>query len=70
MPDEIIAYLRKSRADDPLLTVEEVLARHEAILDGWAERNLGAKVTEKYREVCSGETIADRPEILPWLEDA
>lgn len=70
MPDEIIAYLRKSRADDPLLTVEEVLARHEAILDEWTERNLGAKIAEnmKYREVCSGETIADRPEIQKVLK--
>lgn len=69
-PDEIIDYLRKSRADDPLLTVEEVLARHEAILDEWAEKNLGAKVPEenKYREVCSGETIADRPEIQKVLK--
>ena len=69
-PEEIIDYLRKSRADDPLLTVEEVLARHEAILDEWAEKNLGAKVPEenKYREVVSGETIADRPEIQKVLK--
>ena len=69
-PDEILAYLRKSRADDPLLTVEEVLARHEAIIDEWAEKNLGAKVPEenKYREVVSGETIADRPEIQKVLK--
>lgn len=68
-PDEILDYLRKSRADDPTLTVEEVLARHEAILDEWAERNLGARVPEenKYREVVSGETIADRPEIQKVL---
>jgi hypothetical protein len=69
-PDEIIDYLRKSRADDPILTVEEVLARHEAILDEWAEKNLGAKIPEenKYREVVSGETIADRPEIQKVLK--
>lgn len=69
-PDEIYAYLRKSRADDPLLTVEEVLAKHESILDEWAERNLGAKVPEenKFREVVSGETIADRPEIQKILK--
>lgn len=69
-PDEFLAYLRKSRADDPLLTVEEVLSRHEAILDEWAEKNLGAKVPEKnkYREVVSGETIADRPEIQKVLK--
>ena len=69
-PDEIIDYLRKSRSDDPLLTVEEVLARHESILDEWAEKNLGARVPEKnkYREVVSGETIADRPEIQKVLK--
>jgi hypothetical protein len=69
-PDEFLAYLRKSRADDPTLTVEEVLARHESILDEWAERNLGAKVPEenKYREVVSGETIADRPEMQKILK--
>ena len=70
-PDEIIVYLRKSRADDPLLTVEEILARHEAILDEWAEKNLGAKIPEenKYREVVSGETIADRPDMQKVLKE-
>ena len=69
-PDEILAYLRKSRADDPLLSVEEVLAKHEQILDEWAERNLGTKIPEenKYREVVSGETIADRPEVQKLLK--
>lgn len=64
-PEEVIDYLRKSQSDDPLLTVEEVLAKHEAILDEWAEKHLGGKVPEenKYREVISGETIKDRPEI-------
>lgn len=69
-PDEFLAYLRKSRSDDPLLSVEEVLAKHEAILDEWAEKNIGAKVPEdnKYREVVSGETIADRPEMQRILK--
>lgn len=64
-PEEIIDYLRKSRSDDPLLTVEEVLSKHEAMLDEWAEKHLGAAVPEqnKFREVVSGETIAERPEI-------
>lgn len=64
-PDEVLDYLRKSQSDDPLLTVEEVLSKHETILDEWAEKNLGGKVPEgnKYREVISGETIKDRPEI-------
>ena len=67
--DEILVYLRKSRTDDPLLTVEEVLQRHEAILDEWAEKNLGMKIPEenKFREVVSGETIADRPEMQKML---
>ena len=69
-PDEFLVYLRKSRSDDPLLTVEEVLSKHEAILDEWCERNLGGRVPEenKYREVVSGETIADRPEVQKLLK--
>lgn len=69
-PDEFLAYLRKSRSDDPLLSVEEVLLKHETILNEWAERNLGAKIPEenKYREVVSGETIADRPEMQKVLK--
>lgn len=69
--DEIKAYLRKSRSDDALLTVEEVLAKHESILDEWAENNVGCKISEenKYREVVSGETIDDRPEMLELLKD-
>lgn len=68
-PDEVFDYLRKSQADDPDLSVEEVLARHEAILDTWAERNLGAVVPEanKFREVVSGETIDGRPEMQRLL---
>ena len=68
--DEFLAYLRKSRSDDPLLSVEEVLSKHEAILDEWAERYLGKKIPEenKYREVVSGETIADRPQMQNVLK--
>ena len=61
-PEEILEYLRKSRSDDPLLTVEEVLSKHETILDNWCIQNLGEKIPEKniYREVVSGESIDDR----------
>ena len=64
-PEEVIDYLRKSRSDDPLLSVEEVLSKHESILDEWAEKHLGGKVPEenKFREVESGETLKERPEI-------
>ena len=68
-PDEILIYLRKSRSDDPLLSVEEVLAKHEAMLDEWAERNLKGRIPDenRFREVVSGETIADRPEVQKIL---
>ena len=68
-PEEVLDYLRKSQSDDPLLTVEEVLANHEKELDAWAERHLGAKVPEhnKFREVVSGETMRERPGIQKVL---
>jgi DNA invertase Pin-like site-specific DNA recombinase len=69
-PEEVLVYLRKSRSDDPALSVEEVLEKHETMLDEWSEKNLGGKVPEdnKFREVVSGETIADRPEIQRMLK--
>lgn len=69
--DEKAKYLRKSRTDDPLLSVAEVLAKHEQMLDEWVERNQpdGGPVPEElcFREVGSGETIASRPEIQRLL---
>lgn len=64
-PEEILDYLRKSQSDDPLLTVEEVLEKHEKLLDEWDDRNLSGRVPEqnRFREVVSGETIKERPEI-------
>jgi DNA invertase Pin-like site-specific DNA recombinase len=70
MADELLFYLRKSRTDDPLMTVAEVLERHEQQLDEWVERNAeGGAVPEqnRYREVGSGETIADRPRLQELL---
>lgn len=68
-PEEVLDYLRKSQSDDPTLTVEEVLEKHETILDEWAERFLGGKVPEKnkFREVVSGETMKERPGIQQVL---
>ena len=65
-----IIYLRKSRADNPDESVEEVLAKHETMLQELAERELGGRIPEKciYREVVSGETIEERPEINRVLE--
>lgn len=69
-PDEIVVYLRKSRSDDPSLTVEEVLAKHETILNEWQERNLSSPIPDAnvYREVVSGETINSRPEFKKLLK--
>lgn len=69
LSDEILVYLRKSQSDDPSLTVEEVLERHESIIRDWIDRNLDAPIPEEnwYREVVSGETIAGRPEVQKIL---
>ena len=70
-----IMYLRKSRQDDPNETVEEVLAKHEAILQEWARNNLGREIPEEciYREIISGgESIDEREEmrkVLARMED-
>lgn len=66
---ELLKYSRKSRTDDPLLTVEEVLEKHEKILNEWCERNLGELVPESncFREIGSGETISSRPEFQKVL---
>ena len=70
-PDEILLYLRKSQSDDPVLTVEETLTKHEQMLEDWIAHNLPGRgsVPEKnrYREVVSGETIDSRPKFLDLL---
>lgn len=64
--DNIIIYLRKSRSDDPNLSVNEVLLRHEADLQEYCMREFGKTMPEEriYREVVSGETINDRPVMI------
>ena len=65
-----LLYLRKSRADGEHETVEEVLAKHYRILQDYAAAKLGGAIPEKciYREVVSGETIQDRPEMKRLLD--
>ena len=69
--EEKLEYVRKSRTDDPLLSVEEVLAKHEHMIDEWVERNQpeGGPIPpgNRYREVGSGETIANRPAMKDLL---
>ena len=68
-PDEVIMYLRKSRTDDPALTVSETVAKHEQMLDEYSMRTFGALIPEqnRFREIVSGETIEARPEIKKVL---
>ena len=70
MSDKYLMYLRKSRADGEHETVEEVLAKHYKILQDYAAAKLGGAIPEDmiYREVVSGETIQDRPEIKKLLD--
>ena len=69
-PEEILIYLRKSRADDPLLSTEEILSNHEAILDEWCERNLPYPIPQenRFKEVVSGESISDRERFQQLLK--
>lgn len=69
--DEIFIYLRKSRTDDAALTVAEVLEKHEQMLDEWVAQRLPeiGRIPEenRFREVVSGETLKDRPEVQKLL---
>lgn len=63
----VAIYLRKSR-DDQEETREETLARHERMLLDYCKRN-NLIIKEIYKEVVSGENIANRPEMQRLLED-
>lgn len=69
--NDIIMYLRKSRkdyefSDEP---IEKTLERHEKILQDYSIKTFGQKIPEAniFREVVSGDTIADRPEVQKVL---
>lgn len=68
--DECLEYVRKSRTDDPLLTLEEVLRKQEMELREFSSRVLGGVIPESqtYREVASSETIEGRPEFCKLLK--
>jgi hypothetical protein len=67
---ETLDYGRKSRTDDPLLSTEEVLDKHDKIIEEYAEKYLGGPIPEenKYREIGSAESLDSRPEILRLLK--
>ena len=64
------AYLRKSRRDVELeaLGQGETLQRHERQLADLADR-LGIRIARWYREIVSGDTIAERPQVQQLLAD-
>ena len=70
-----LMYLRKSRQDDQNESVEEVLSKHEIMLQAWAKRELGREIPEDciYREIISGgESIDEREQmrkVIARIED-
>lgn len=64
--DKVAIYLRKSREDDELKG--ETLARHETMLIEYCARN-NLHIAKTYKEIVSGESIANRPEMQKLLDD-
>lgn len=64
---EVAVYLRKSREEENE-TREETLARHERMLKDYCD-NKNLIIKKIYKEVVSGENIANRPQMQRLLED-
>lgn len=62
----VAVYLRKSRED--LETTEETLARHERMIIEYCNNNK-LNIKKIYKEVVSGESIANRPAMQKLLND-
>lgn len=60
-------YLRKSRKDEEM-GEDEALKRHEQILLNLS-KNQNLEITKIYREIVSGDTISQRPEMQKLLND-
>lgn len=67
MVDKVAIYLRKSRDEDNEAK-EETLVRHEKMLNDYCRRN-NLNIIAVYKEVVSGENIANRPEMQRLLSD-
>ena len=70
--DQYAMYLRKSRTDLELeaLGEGETLARHQAMLEALAAKhNISMNQITIYREVVSGDSIDERPEMQRLLSD-
>lgn len=68
--DELLIYLRKSQADSPTESIEDILRKHEYILQDFAVKLTGETLPEHqiYREIVSGETIEARSEMQKLLK--
>ncbi len=64
--NEVAIYLRKSREDDE--NKDDTLTRHETMLTEYCARN-NLHIAKVYKEVVSGESIANRPEMQKLLDD-
>ena len=67
MVNKVALYLRKSR-DEENESKDITLARHEKMLRDYCKRN-ALHIVEVYKEVVSGESIANRPEMQRLLDD-
>ena len=66
MKTKVAIYLRKSREDEELK--DETLVRHETMLLEYCARN-NLTILEIYKEIVSGDSIANRPEMQRLLDD-
>lgn len=67
MINKVALYLRKSR-DEENESKDVTLERHENLLRDYCKRN-NLHIVEIYKEVVSGESIANRPEMQRLLDD-
>ncbi len=63
-------YLRKSRADEEAVTVEETLRRHKETLLAFASKQSNMQICNIYEDVVSGDSLYARPQMLKLLQDA
>ena len=66
MISNVALYLRKSREDEELK--DDTLARHEKMLSEYCAR-YNLHISKVYKEIVSGEKIANRPKMQALLDD-
>lgn len=63
-------YLRKSRADEDALTIEDTLRKHKEILLNFVSLHPEMRIYKIYEDVVSGDSLYARPQMLQLLQDA